>query len=73
MKIETIREYMSGIRLSEYELDGVEIPTDEDCEAVLQKINETGCSLKEAVHELLLQIREVLDMGLDADSLEDYM
>lgn len=70
--IETVRDYIESIDLGDFGLDGVEIPTDEDCETVLERINKTGGKLEDIVDGYLIEVREVLDMGLeDEEEWED--
>lgn len=77
MNVETVREYMEQITLDDYGLGGVEI-TEDDFETVSERIKSSNRSLENVVHEYLLEIREVLDAGLDDeleeldDELDDY-
>ena len=66
--LEKIRQYIENIALDDYELDGVEI-TDSDFRTILKRVNSTGEKLEKVTHEYLIEIREVLDIGLD-DSVE---
>ena len=61
---ERAKEYMNGVRLGDYDLDGVEI-TDDDYANIGRRVAKSRETLGDAVHQYLLGVREVLDAGLD--------
>lgn len=65
MKIEKIKNYIENIDLGNYELDGVEIT--EDDYIYIQELTDKGMPLEEAIHQMLCQIRKVLDWGLEEE------
>lgn len=60
---EKVRAYIKTINLNDYDLGGVEI-TDEDIMMIVEEI-EAGTKLETAVEEYLLEVRRILDEGLD--------
>lgn len=60
---EKVRAYIKTINLNNYDLGGVEI-TDEDIMMIVEEI-EAGTKLETAVEEYLLEVRRILDEGLD--------
>ena len=63
--IEVIKDYFDSIDLGDYDLDGVEF-TDDDFETMAERF-EREDDLEKVVHEYLLEVREVLDNGLEDD------
>ena len=60
-----VEEYFeTEVNLKDYELEGVEI-TEDDYRTIAVIWEMSKKSLKEVVHEYLLDVREVLDNGLD--------
>ena len=68
---ERAKEYISTVRLGDYDLDGVEI-TDDDYANIGRHVVMSRETLTDAVHQYLLSVREVLDQGLD-DIEEDVL
>lgn len=62
--IEKIKHYVESLNLNDFDLGGCEI-TEEDYQAIMEKMEGQNLSLSDAVYEYLLEIREVLDDGLD--------
>ena len=62
--IEKIKHYVESLNLNDLALGGCEI-TEEDYQAIMEKMEGQNLSLSDAVYEYLLEIREVLDDGLD--------
>ena len=63
MNIEMIRDYFDGVNLGNYDLDGVEF-TDDDFRTIAER-TKSESNLEKVVHEYLLEVREVLDIGLE--------
>lgn len=59
-----VKEYFETINLGDYDLEGCEF-TDDDFRDIAVKWERSGKSLEEVVDELLYQIREILDNGLE--------
>lgn len=64
--LEMIEEYFSSLNLGDYDLGGCEFAED-DFKTVLKRMEDGGKDLKEVVHQYLLEIREILDEGLEED------
>lgn len=60
---ERVGEQMRNTNLGNYDLDGVEF-TEDDCTNIAQRVV-SGMTLESAMHTYLLEIRDVLDAGLD--------
>lgn len=63
MNIEIIRDYFDCVNLGNYDLDGVEF-TDDDFHTIAKRAKSDN-DLEKVVHEYLLEVREVLDIGLE--------
>lgn len=61
--VKRVREHFDGVNLGDYDLEGVEF-TEDDFSTISERV-EKGCSVEAAVHSYLLEIREVLDAGLE--------
>lgn len=64
LDIEVVREYMDAVRLDDYDLGGCEI-TEDDFYTIRERVHNSGSKLEDVVHQYLLEIRDVLDAGLD--------
>ena len=64
---EEIKKYVDSLNLNDYDLGGVEI-TDEDIDNIVEKVLH-GVNIESATDEMLYDIRNTLDEGLD-DILE---
>ena len=65
LDIESIRDYMDSVCLDDYDLGGCEI-TEDDLFAIRERVHDSGSKLEDVVHQYLLEIREMLDDGLEA-------
>lgn len=66
MDIKMVSEHMENMNLGDYDLGGVEI-TEKDFKTILSRIKDTGMPLEKVVHDYLIEIREVLDNGVEED------
>lgn len=71
--LDDVRECIEAINLDEYDLGGCEVGSDDDCMIILDRVIKTGRGLADVVHEFLLEVREVLDDGLEDLFEEDEM
>ena len=67
LDIESIRDYMGSVCLDDYDLGGCEIAED-DFYTIRERLLDSGSKLEDVVHQYLLEIREVLDEGLEEEN-----
>lgn len=67
MLIEDVRAYIKTLNLNDYDLGGCEVDTDEDCEIILKRLNNSNDTLENIVENYLYEIREILDNGIEDD------
>lgn len=69
-KILSVEEYFDTVNLGDYDLEGCEF-TEDDFDTIKKRWHSGGEKLETVVHDYLLEIREVLDAGLDDEDFSD--